>query len=596
MKLKKTYSTEILPFNENLASFAPVYTPEPFTKAEKQYLAPFFSNIDKPYFVVNNLPEEVIGALSSRYSRSVHSLRRMFINEYINPIVKPEEQKDWGEKSPKEKRDSQRLKEEFIQTISYLNKTGGVESVVNVQRGRKFFDKWLAAYGDDSIAEMGGVHVCLEGISNIAVKEVEDKRIGISPLEKSSRYVSFREKRRDGEYQYIIPGEIRGTKYEKGYKEAMDQLFDVYNDISEPYLEYIKTIYPEGADETPTSFHNSRGAKRFDDIRDLLPFATQTNVALFGNGRAFEDVINRLLAHPLGELRWWGQALAEELERVVPSFVRRPKTERGAESQYYRRNLQLLRNDILKSIAPPKPRLSFPRWVKLLRSTKNAETEILAAYLIQNGSGYSLHELRRAVQKIPLKKRAQYMELILKERVFGQKETVRQVVRFRKVPRAFENAHYLFEVWARGGDYRDLQRHRQMTQERHLFTTKFGYDLEREVLESPFISRIEDALHKAEQIFIKLEKVSPWVAQYAVPYGHIQHWYMHMTAREIYWIVELRTGPQGRPHYRAICQQIAREAKKASPSVFSALLVDTNEYSLARRESEKKIEKKLKKL
>jgi thymidylate synthase ThyX len=166
-------------------------------------------------------------------------------------------------------------------------------------------------------------------------------------------------------------------------------------------------------------------------------------------------------------------------------------------------------------------------------------------------------------------------------------------MRFRKVPRAFENAHYLFELWARGGDYRDLQRHRQLTQDRQLFTTVWGYDLEKEVLKSPFIDEFKKVLDRADKFYRKMAKVMPEVAQYIVPFAYLQHWYIDVTAREIYWIVELRTGPQGRPHYRAICQDIAKKAELACPDLFQMLATDWNDYSLARRESEKKIDKKL---
>ena len=595
--LKKNYKTTSLPYNQDLSAFAPPHIPEKFSREEQRYLKPFFSNIDKPLFVVQHLPEEVIGALSSRYSRSVHSLRRMFLTEYVEPVIHPENQKDWAERTASQKKEAQKTKKMFLEMIEFLIKGGGIDEVVNIQRGRKFFDKWLAAYGDDSIAELGGIHLSLEGVSNIAVQEIEDKRVGLSPLEKSTRYVSFRDKREDGNYKFVVPGELRDTKYEIPYTELMNTLFETYSEIADPYVEYIKERYPQGEDETPVSFKNSRSAKRFDDIRDLLPFATQTNMALFGNGRAFEDLINRLLAHPLGELRWWGQAITKELEQAVPSFVRRPQTERGAETQYYRSNILALREQMNKELLKiPNLHVSFPQWAKLIDHTEDADVAIISAFLLNSHLGYSLHDIRRTVQRLPQYKRTKLLEEILQERFFNKPNAPRQEVRFRKVPRAFENAHYLFEIWGRAGDYRDLHRHRQMTQERHFFTTRWGYDLEPEVLESPFKEKILSAYEKAEKLFKKIEVTNPWVAQYVVPFGYIQHWYMQMTARQIYWMVELRTGPQGRPHYRHICQQIAREAKKATPNVFSALMVDNNEYNLSRRESEKKIEKKLKNL
>ena len=570
------------------------YFPEKFSAEEKKYLRPFFSNWDKQVFVVQHLPEEVIGALSSRYSRTVHSLRRLFINEYVNPIIYPEKQKSWGETNSKDRKEAGKTRDKFKEIVDFLNRTGGVDMVVNIQRARKFFDTWLAQYGDDSIAEMGGVHVSLEGISNIAGEEIINKRIGISPLAKSSRYVSYADKRADGHFQYVVPEEVQGTKLETEYRRAMDGLFEAYSGQAEPYLEYIKREFPKGEDETEASFGNTRSAKRWDDLRDLLPFATQTNIALFGNGRAFEDVINRLMAHPLTELRQLGGDLCEELEKVVPSFVRRPKTDRGREIQDYRSRVGGLKMSLSgKYLTPRKVKARLPeRRIILLDYSQDAAQSIIARFLFEGG-GLSLEDIVKAVKKWPRKRVAEVLGKILAVRKMGKTEAGREEVRFRKVPRAFENAYYDFEVWARGGDFRDLHRHRQNTEGHQVFTAAWGYELEEEAAKSPFVKVIRERLEEAGRLAEKLGRISPYVAAYAVPFAYLQHWYWRLTAREIYWMVELRTSPQGRSHYRHICQEIARQVTKVCPEVFSGLMTDWNEYKLSRREAEKKIEVKL---
>lgn len=586
-----------LPFEEDVERFAPPYSPEVFIEEELFYLKPFFSNTDRPVYVVKYLPEEVTGALSSRYSRSITSLRRTFLTEYVWPIAHPEQQKIWDELESDKREEVRHLSSEFFTIVSFFNSSGGVDHVVNIQRARGFFDKWLAQYGDDSIAEMGGAHVCIEGMSNVTLEELVNKRIGISPLIKSTRYVSFSEKRPDGEYQYVVPGEIRGTNLEQEYREAMDTLFDTYTRLNEPYLEYIKNRFPQAADETETSFKGSRSAKRFDDLRDLLPFSTQINGAFFGNGRAFEDLINRLMDHPLGELRYWGQTINRELEEVVPSFVRRPKTERGAEIQRYRSNIKKLRQAMTNELLVGREQEEPVRWVRLVNRTQDADVIVLSSFLFSGEHVLSLREVTEKVRAMPYEERVSLLARILEERKFAKPQARREEVRFRKVPRAFENAHYLFEIWGRGGDFRDLHRHRMNTEEHKPFSVEWGFDLEKEVLESPFIAEIRAALEKAARVSSKIRKqISPEVAQYAVPFAYIQHWYMNLSAREIYWIGELRTSSQGRPHYREIVQQIGRLASEATPEIFQLLMIDWEDYSLARRESEKKIEAKLKSL
>lgn len=590
------YSVEPLPVQEDVERFAPEYTPEEFTEEELRYLTPFFTNTDKPIYVVKNLPPEVSAALASRYSRATKSLRRLFLDEYIDPIRHPESQKGWDDLPDTDKAEAEKVRDQLNGWIAYQEEQGGMEDVVNVQRGRAFFEKWLAQYGDDSIAELGGALVALEGVSNVAAKEIQDKRLS-AYIEKSSRYVQFFERKANGQYQYVVPGEIRGTEQEAEYRATMDNLFATYERLQQPYLEYIQEWRPREEGETAGSFKGSRSAKRFDDLRDLLPFATETNFAISANGRAYEDFLTRMMDHPLGEMRWIGQTLHGELAKVVPSFVKRPASERGAKAQRYRSNIISLRermaNRVLKDVEE-KP--EHPRWVSLQDYDRDAEVKILAAFLFSADTHASYDKIYEEVARLTPQEREEMYDEIFEERKFGEEEEKRESHRFRKVPRAFENAKYMFEMWGRGGDYRDLHRHRMATQERQRFTSYWGHDLEAEVLNSPFKDEIVDAIEKAEAFSKQLEEVSPDIAQYAVPFGDIQHWYMNLTPREIYWMVELRTGPQGRPHYRQICQQVAQQAMEASPTVFKGLMVDMNNYDLSRRESEKKKEQRLKQI
>jgi thymidylate synthase ThyX len=579
---------------ENLERFAPPYSPENFSTDEIRYLNPFFSNIDQPVFIVQHLPEEVIGALSAKYSRATESMRRTFLKEYVNPIIHPEMQKNWNDLGQNEKDEEIGKKQKFEELIDFLNSHGGIDYVVNIQRGRKFFDKWLVDFGDDSISELGGVHLCIEGLSNIATKEIEDQRIGLSPIEKSSRYVSFADKDSNGNYRYLVPGEIKGTTQEEPYKVMMDILFSTYSNLLEPYLEYIKNLYPKDTDESDASFEKSRKAKVFDDLRDLLPFATVTNLGLFGNGRSYEYLINRLAEHPLGELRYLSHKIAGELGKVTPSFIRRIDSPMGRENQFYKTDIRNLRDRLSKEQfeTPLKPERNG--WAKLVGYTKGGEIDVLTAFLFGGKNSPSLEKVREKIVAMSSGKRRDIFRRIFAQRSPGKFNPRREDVRSKKMPRAFENSKYLFEMWARGGDYRDLHRHRMLTQEKQNFTTRWGYDLEPEVTNSPFAEKIESALEAMAPLYESVLTEYPDAAQYVVPFAYIQHWYMNITAREVYYMGELRTGPQGRPHYRKIVQEVAEQVIDVHPNLFEGMIIDWNDYSLARRESEKWSDKKRK--
>jgi len=143
-----------------------------FNAAESSLLERYFTNLDRPVFALRNLPEVVKGALFSRYSRTEKSLRRVLLDEFIN-------EPDSG---------FERL----------AGAPSSADDMVAVRRAEDFYERVLVGYGDDSVAELAGAHVAVEQVSTLAAKALEDSRIGISPLEKSTRYVRFDRPGADG--------------------------------------------------------------------------------------------------------------------------------------------------------------------------------------------------------------------------------------------------------------------------------------------------------------------------------------------------------------------------------------------------------------
>jgi len=176
-----------------------------FTEAEAKALGRYFTNLDRPVFALRNLPEVVKGALFSRYSRTEKSLRRVLLDEFINEPESGFERLAGGPASTD-------------------------DDMVAVRRAEEFYERVLVGYGDDSVAELAGAHVAVEEASILAAKALEDSRIGISPLEKSTRYVRFDRPGRDGRYLYHRGPELRHSDYEP----AADALFATYRRLVEP--------------------------------------------------------------------------------------------------------------------------------------------------------------------------------------------------------------------------------------------------------------------------------------------------------------------------------------------------------------------------
>mgnify|MGYP006871029351 CR=1 FL=1 len=145
-----------------------VYVPEEFTPAESDILKRYFTNLDSPVFALVNLPEVVKGALFARYSRSAKSLRRLFLDEFVNELE--------------------------VQGDVSLDATIGIE------RAESLYEKIFVEYGDDSVAQLGGVHLACEQASNLLTKILEWGRL-MSYLEQSTRYISY-DNRLGGRYRF----------------------------------------------------------------------------------------------------------------------------------------------------------------------------------------------------------------------------------------------------------------------------------------------------------------------------------------------------------------------------------------------------------
>lgn len=550
---------------------------EKFTKEEAWFIEPFFTNLDKNVFAAKYLPSEVLGALASRYSRSAKGVRRLFYDEYIKPIIEP----DLEGADKKSIREAEIMKTELTGFVEYLHTHGGFEAVVNSRRARDFFSKWLAAYGDDSIAQMAGAHIFFEGVSNIATKFLEDFRIGFAPLEKSTRYVLFDQKV-GGRWLYYVDPDLAKSSYGKEYKKTMDMLFRRYAESIEPLSKYLRKIFPQEKDQTDRAYRETIKAKTCDVLRAYLPAATLTNVGFFGVGQAFEYVLTKSYASPLAEIRNLAKDAQTELNKVIPSLVDRASSPRGKIYQRYVKNTEQSLEKLTKKFVPGQPS-EAQAGVTLSEWDMDAEDRIIAG-LLYKYAGVSYGEVLENVRKMSSKDKL----TVIKKVVSGRR------VRQHRLVRAFENTYYKFDIVANFGAYRDLHRHRMQTQERQRFTTELGFDIPHDLEMAKMAKPYIDAAKKVNSLYRRIKKRYPDQAQYLVMMGNHVRWYQWQNLRELGWEAELRTGPQGHPDYRVIEQAKVEAVRKVHPELCEALrFVDFNKYDLARRESEKRIDRKL---
>ncbi|MGC9046768.1 MAG: FAD-dependent thymidylate synthase [Minisyncoccia bacterium] len=537
--------------------YRPNFFPYHWTEEDKKFLQPFFTNINEIASVIHNLPPEIVGALCSRASRASKSLLEVFLDEYIYPIVNGEDKI---------------LANELKYTIQFLLEHG-FQKILNNQRAQSFYIKWLAQYGDDSIAQMTGTHFVFWGISQVAIKFIEDQRIGLEPIEKSTRYVNFSQKINDKFLYYIPQPDLEKMNLLDEYKTYLDNLFKTYIKLQPLLLLWLKQNFNEK--------DSILEKKSFDVLRGLLPMATVSQLALRGNAQAFEYLVNRTIKHNLGELRWVGNILKQELNKEIPSLLLRVEEQ---PAQQYQQYLAQRTNNVKKAIANLNINLLSEDSnddVKLVEYDEDAEDKIITAILFETTN----NDWKSIYQKVK-KLNNQDKKQILMSYFNGRTE------RWQKVGRALENSYLRFEIVTNIGAYRDLHRHRMMTQQRQLFSIDLGYYLPPEIKAANLSNDFESVLNQAAELFLKIKKYDEFLAQYVVPLAYKIRFYQFQNFRELFWESELRTSSQGHPDYRKIEQKKYLLIKEKFPLIASLIKVDLNDYDISRRGTEEKIKAK----
>ncbi len=532
-----------------------------FTDEEKAALLGHFSNTDKAVFAVTTPRQVDRGALMSRYSRTDKSMRRVFLEEFAN----------------------------------------------NPDRGEEFYRKVLLEYGDDSVGELGEAQVALEGISNIAAKKIEDRRIGLSYLEKSSRYVPF-DKKVAGMYRYLREERIMSSRHADLYLAACDLAFDTYSKNLPTVIKFLEEREPiekfaffdsllqkemqfaslkqkNDIESAKRIYRTTIRAKSLDLLRGLLPASTLTNVGITGNGRAFEYLLTIMHGSHLAELRLLGKQLLFELDDVIPSFVRRSNDKYGQAMQsYFSKTQDAVRELGEKHLAGISPDSSVER-VRMLQPEDNSasEVKVASAILYEQSEGISLEEIIRCVKSMSPQDRHNII------RTYTQfRENRRQ-----RPGRAFEMVDCIFEFSTNFGMFRDLHRHRVLTLERQLLSTRHGYEMPMELEQAGIASEFKECMSASNNVYEIIGKEMPEEAQYVVNFAYRYPYFMKMNLREACHVIELRTVPQGHPDYRQTCQEMYRQVQKAYPILAEGIkFADMNPYRLERFDAEKRTEQK----
>ncbi len=503
------------------------------TADERARVAHYVTDPVGPVFALVNLPEAVKGALFARYSRSANSVRRILLDEFVTT--------------------------ESVPDTGTVPGTGAGESGAEVgsARAREFFQRVLADYGDDSVAQLGGAHVAIEGVSNVLTKVIEWGRLA-SYLEQSTRYVPYTDMV-DGRWKYVRPAGIAAhPDLLARYEAVLDDAFATYARLFDAVLADLVARDASGADDQ--ALRRALRARALDAVRGLLPAATTANLGVYASGQAWESLIIRLRAHPLAEAREVGDLVLAALRQVIPDFLTRvDREDRGERMGAYRRATEDRAAAMWEALAGSAESVTgtgtvpvtgvgatpTPVTVTLVDHDPDGEARVLA-HALWPASGLPIDEVRARVAQMPADER----RAALAEWVAGRAD------RRERPGRALEATSYLFEVTCDYGAYRDLQRHRILTLEAQALGADLGWEPSADVEAAGLADEFARVQQASADLWREVVAVVPDEAPYAVTMAHRIRFTIRMNAREAMHLIELRSQPQGHTAYRRVAQEM----------------------------------------
>ena len=421
---------------------------------------------------------------------------------------------------------------------------------VRTHDSQKFLESFYFQYGHASIADLGHVVTCFEGISEIAATEVEDEQLWDGQA-RSSRYQDF------SKSGVVTPPEFSAGEA-KRYESATAALIESYTRIHKQVFTFLSERHPRPSEMKEDAYDRNIAARAFDIARYLLFLGVPTGVGQVTSIRTLERQIRRLKASDFAEVRAladeiaaacaaepaciWGEG--DSVEPVAPTLARHVDTDAHlAES---RKDLRLWAQQNLSGDAVPSRNC-----VDLMRPVET--TADVAATLLYPVTNRSYRELYEAACSWSSALRNEVIELALKSR------TKRD-----ELLRAFRGGPYVYDIIMDIGAYRDLHRHRRCQQLRQDYGAVLGFDTPAAIadagLSAEYTKAVQDAFDTARQLPMP-------GAQYVLPFATRARFLFRMDFAEAEYICRLRSGVKGHFSYRNIAWQMKERMQELEPEL-----------------------------
>jgi thymidylate synthase ThyX len=421
---------------------------------------------------------------------------------------------------------------------------------VRTHDSTKFLESFYFQYGHASIADLGHVVLCFEGISELAATEIEDEQLWDGQA-RSSRYQDF------SKSGFVIPPEFDASQAAV-YRQAAAELLTGYNEIHAQVFDYLAEKLPRPEAMTPAAYQRNVKARAFDVARYLLCFGIPTGVGQVTSIRTLERQVRRLKASEYEELRGLASEIAEACaaepclrwnetanEAVAPTLARHLDAD-----EHVRQSRDDLRAWAAQNLGPhtsPAPTGD----VDLIKPSDTL-TDIVAT-LLYPLTDWPYRELYEMASAWSAARRNEVIDVALQSRT-KRDELLRN---FRCEP-------YVFDIVMDIGAYRDLHRHRRCQQFRQSYSINLGFETPDAIVAAGLAERYQALLSHNSNVAATLPTPG---SHYLIPFAARSRFLFKMDFAEAEYIARLRSGVKGHFSYRKIAWEMKQKMSSLEPEL-----------------------------
>ena len=413
-----------------------------------------------------------------------------------------------------------------------------------VDKARKSNQVIVFDMGHNSVAEHAVFNIDIIGTSRLIVEEIEKFRL-CSYTEKSQRYIRLAD-------DYVLPEEIMSSGLATPFKEQIEAQNRLYHRLYERLKVYVFDIHDDLAADPKN--HSMLDGWAKEDARYVISLATEAQLGMTVNARNLELMIRRCAAHPLSEVRQYGQKLYEATCRVAPSLVR------YTDATDYDSCTRGALNDAARALTEKYMAVNTTEApgrqdhnVTLYHVTPGADDTIIAS-LLHASARMPMGTCRTIVSRMTQDE---------KELVF---RTAWQHMQSYDPPlREFENVDLHFEIIMSASCFAQFKRHRMATIIAQEYDPSLGVTVPPAVDAVGLRDAFMDIMSTTDKLYYRIKDTSREAAAYILTNAHRKRVLAKVNTRELYHMARLREDRHAQWDIRQTTERMVRLGKHVMP-------------------------------